>query len=61
MQLWIDYRAHKQLPPLVERFDSFVIMDDELFEEFEEFKDNERITNGFSFVEINELIGYWIW
>lgn len=60
VQLWIDYRAHNRLPPLIETLDSFVIVTTELFEEFGEFKKNEAIPKNFSWIEINELLSYWM-
>lgn len=59
-QLWIDYRAHNMLPSLVEMLDSFVVVTNELFEEFVEFKKDEAIMKDFSLIEINILLSYWM-
>ena len=60
MQLWIDYRAHKQLPPLELRFGSFVVVNENLFEEFMEFKKAEKVVQGYCLIETNELLLCWI-
>ncbi len=48
------------LPSLVEMLDSFVVVTNELFEEFEEFKKDEAIMKDFSLIEINILLSYWM-
>ena len=60
VQLWMDYRAQNKLPSLVERLGSFVIVTNELFEQFEQFKKDMAILQGFSMVEENELLSYWM-
>ena len=53
--------AGNQLPRLVEQCD-FVSITDKLFEELETFKTfkNDETLHDTSFIEINELLEYWI-
>ena len=55
ISFWLDYRAHKNMPPLTEVCD-FVIMDDVLFDEFEKFRDWDR---GDSWIPYNRLVRCW--
>ena len=54
----MDSRECKKLPCLVEQYD-FVIVNDELFEDFDSFK-NRQTTPGISLVESNVLLEHWM-
>ena len=58
--LWLDYRSTHQLPPLlVVQGLNFVIVDNQLMNEFLNFKQKE-VQLGFSFLKCNHLLKMWL-
>lgn len=63
VRVWLDCRAYNQLPPLPRVHNNcFVVMDEDLMTEFEKFKKSFRpnSANPISWIEVNELIEYWM-
>jgi hypothetical protein len=63
VQVWLDKRAYQKLPLLAHvHSDCFICMNNDLMEEFENFK--KSVSQGsdspVSLIEYNELIEFWM-
>ena len=56
--LWQDYRAHRHMQPVRDELD-FVIVDNKLHDEFDEFKRAE-IESIYSYLRLNELLKLYL-
>ena len=56
--LWLHYRAYNKLPLLSDDGD-FIIVNTELHDDFDDFK-NKEVEPGYSYLEVNELLQHFL-